>query len=156
MATSVHPEALAKAFTPKVQMHPIAESKPNPRNARTHGKKQVRQLAAAIKTIGFIVPIIIDEAGHVLAGHGRLAAAALNGLTEVPAIQVDHLTPELKRIFALADNRMAELARWNDDLLASELLELSAVELDFDFSFELTGFGTADVDRLTASLMCVN
>jgi ParB-like chromosome segregation protein Spo0J len=81
-------EALAKSFTPKVQMHRIAGLKPNPRNARTLGKKQIRQLAADIKAIGFIVPIIIDETGSILAGHGRLAAAALNGLTEVPTIRV--------------------------------------------------------------------
>src|SRR5262249_38678300 len=97
---------------------------------------------------GWITPIVIDEDGVVLAGHARLKAAVLLDLAAVPTIQVKHLTPERKRAFMLADNRLAELAGWDDDLLAVELQELSDLTIHFDC--EVTGFNTVALHRLEA------
>ena len=99
-----------------------------------------------MREFGWLVPIVVDEEDTVLAGHGRLRAAPLLNMETVPTIQVKHLTPERKRAFMLADNRLAELAEWDDDLLTIELKELSGLE--FDFHFEVTGFETKDLDRL--------
>ena len=82
--------------------------KPNARNARTHSKKQIRQIADSIAAFGFLVPILIDEAGLVIAGHGRYAAAKLLGLKQVPIIEVTGLSEAKRRALALADNRIAE------------------------------------------------
>jgi DNA modification methylase len=141
-------KALAKSFAPVVELRAVDDLKVNPRNARTHSTRQVQQVTASVREFGFITPIVVDENGVVLAGHGRLQAARLLGLTEVPTIQVKHLTAERKRAFMLADNRLAELAGWDESLLQVELQELSALDIDFDF--EVTGFDTVDLDRLDA------
>ena len=117
-----------------------------PRNARQHSERQVAQIAASINEFGFIVPIVTDEQGTVLAGHGRLAAARQLGLPKVPVVKIGHLNDAQKRAFRLADNRLAELSGWDDDVLKLELAELTALDLTFDF--EITGFDTVDVDRL--------
>ena len=116
------------------------------RNARTHSPKQVAQLAASIREFGFVNPVIADGAGSVVAGHGRLAAARELELATVPVIRLEHLTPERIRAYRLADNRLAELAGWDHELLAVELEELGA--LDLDFEIEITGFETAAIDLL--------
>ena len=141
-------EALAKSFAPVVTVRAVDDLKANPRNARTHNPRQVEQIAASVREFGWITPIVVDEDGVVLAGHGRLQAARLLGLTGVPTVQVKHLTAERKRAFMLADNRLAELAGWDESLLTIELKELSDLNIDFDF--EVTGFGTVDLDRLEA------
>src|SRR5882757_8395055 len=139
-------KVLAKSFAPMVTMRAVDDLKANPRNARTHSAQQVEQIAASVREFGWITPIVVDEDGVVLAGHGRLQAARLLGLTGVPTVQVKHLTAERKRAFMLADNRLAELAGWDESLLTIELKELS--DLSIDFNFEVTGFGTVDLDRL--------
>jgi len=116
------------------------------RNARTHSAKQINQIAASIKQFGFNNPILVDADSMVVAGHGRLAAARELGLGEVPTIRLDHLSPDQRRAYVLADNRLAELAGWDDELLTIELEYLS--KIDLDFSVELTGFTTVDIDRL--------
>jgi DNA modification methylase len=139
---------LAKSFAPVVEMCAIEDLKVNAHNARTHSARQVQQIAASMREFGWITPIVVDEEGVVLAGHGRLQAGPFLGLTEVPTIHVKHLTPERKRAFMLADNRLAELADWDQEALASELKELA--DLAIDFNFEITGFDTVDLDRLVA------
>ena len=114
------------------------------RNARTHSKKQVQQLAASIKKLGFNNPVLIDADAKLLAGHGRVEAAKLLGLPSIPTITVDHLSPAEKRAYMLADNRLAEKAGWDLELLKIELTELS--ELDLDFEIEVTGFDTGEID----------
>jgi ParB-like chromosome segregation protein Spo0J len=84
--------------------------RPSPRNARTHSKAQIRQIASSIERFGFTNPILIDEAGTVLAGHGRLSAAKLLGLESVPTLRLSHLSPAEKRAYVLADNKLAEKA----------------------------------------------
>jgi DNA modification methylase len=142
------PKALVQPFSPMVESRSIADLKVNHRNARTHSERQVEQIAASALKFGFIVPIVVNEKGVLLAGHGRLRAAQLLGLEEVPTIVVKHLTEELQRAFMLADNRLAELAGWDEDLLRVELQELSTLAIDFEF--EVTGFDTVDLDRLEA------
>ena len=98
--------------------------KPHPRNARTHSKKQIRQIADSIHAVGFASPVLIDEQGVLLAGHGRLEAAKLLGLKTIPAIVVAGLSEARKRALLLADNRIAQSAGWDRERLASELSSL--------------------------------
>src|SRR6266404_5972230 len=120
----------------------VADLKPYPRNARTHSRKQVKQIAAAIKEFGFTNPVLIDESDQIIAGHGRVAAAKLLGLAEVPTLQLSHLNPLQKRAYILADNRLAEKAGWDKEILAVELQGL----LDDGFEVVLTGFEVPEVD----------
>src|SRR5262245_51587190 len=87
--------------------------KPSARNARTHSKKQIRQIADSIHAFGFVVPILVDEGGVIVAGHGRYAAAKLLGLKQVPVIELAGLPEAKRRALALADNRIAENAGWD-------------------------------------------
>jgi len=121
----------------------------NPRNARTHSRAQIHQIGESILEFGFVNPVLIDEANTVIAGHGRLEAAKLLGLERVPAIRLSHLTPTQKRALALADNKLAENAGWDVELLAVELQFLSEIDIDFDVS--ITGFVPAEVDLLIES-----
>lgn len=144
-------QALTKAFAPMVEMRAAKDLKVNRRNARKHSERQVQQIASSVNEFGWLAPVVVDEEGTVLAGHGRLRAAQLLHMETVPTIQVKHLTPERKRAFMLADNRLAELAEWDEELLKVELKELSAFDLEFDF--EVTGFDTRDLDRLDAPVV---
>ena len=141
------PRALVQPFAPMVEQRPTADLMVKARNARTHSDRQVEQISASILKFGFLIPIVVNAKGVVLAGHGRLRAAQRLGLKEVPTIVVKHLTEELQRAFMLADNRLAELAGWDEELLRVELQELSLV---VDFEFEVTGFDTVELDRLEA------
>jgi len=120
----------------------VTDLKPYPRNARTHSRKQLKQIAAAIKEFGFTNPVLIDESDQIIAGHGRVAAAKLLGLAEVPTLQLSHLNPLQKRAYILADNRLAEKAGWDKEILAVELQGL----LDDGFEVVLTGFEVPEVD----------
>jgi DNA modification methylase len=134
----------------KIVYRRIEELKPDPANARRHNKKQTRQIANSIETFGFNVPILIDRDGNVIAGHGRLLAARELGMTEVPTLCLDHLTPAQVRAFTIADNRLTELATWDDRMLAQQLKDLSLIGLDF--SLEVTGFEMAEIDLRILSL----
>src|SRR5271169_5683141 len=104
-----------------VVYRPIDQLKPDPANPRRHSKKQIRQIANSIRAFGLNVPILIDREGKVIAGHGRLLACRLLGITEVPTLCLDHLTPAQARAFMIADNRLTEIAVWDDQLLAQQL-----------------------------------
>lgn len=110
-------------------------------NARKHDEKQLKKIAASINEFGFNNPILIDKNNVVIAGHGRLDAAKLLGLEEVPVICIDHLTEAQKKAFILADNRIAQDASWDSAILINELELLK--EMDFDI--ELTGFSDKDL-----------
>lgn len=118
-------------------------------NARTHSDKQIAQIAASIKKFGFVNPVLIGSNGTIIAGHGRVAAAKLLGLDEVPTIELAHLSEAERRAYVIADNRLAELAGWDRDILAVELQTLADMDLDFDL--EITGFETAELDLLLDS-----
>src|SRR6266436_2693685 len=128
----------------------IDEIKPDPANARRHSGKQIRKLADSIETFGFNVPVLVDAELNAVAGHARLAACRLLGLAEVPTLCLDHLSPAPLRAFMLADNRLTELAQWDDRLLAQQLKDLSLLGLDF--SLEVTGFEMAEIDLRIESL----
>lgn len=116
------------------------------RNAKVHSKKQIGQIADSISTFGFTNPILIDEDYHILAGHGRVEAAKHLGMETVPCVRLDHMSEAQKRAYVIADNRLAENAGWDQDILAIELGELAALDLDFDI--EITGFSTPEIDLL--------
>ena len=109
---------------------------PAERNARTHSQEQIKQLVASIQAFGWTNPILIDEDHAIIAGHGRLEAARLAGLTEVPTITLTGLSAAQKRALAIADNKLALNAGWDDELLRLELGELGLE----GFDLSLTGF----------------
>ncbi len=115
-------------------------------NPRTHSEKQIRQIAASIKTFGFTNPILIDASATVIAGHGRVRAAKQLGMETVPTLRLEHLSEEQVRAYVIADNRLAECAGWDHDLLAIELQWLSEIELEFDL--EVIGFDAPEIDLL--------
>ncbi len=119
-------------------------------NARTHTDKQIGQIADSIEAFGFTNPVLIDASDGIIAGHGRVEAAKILGLESIPTIRLDHLTEDQKRAYIIADNRLAELAGWDDETLAIELQHLTEIDLDFDV--EITGFETAEIDLLIESL----
>src|SRR5438105_559280 len=120
----------------------------NKRNARTHSKKQIRQIANSIRRFGWTYPILTDENGGVIAGHGRLEAAEFLDLREVPVIVVTGLSDAEKRALALADNKIAENAGWDRALLAAELGELAVLLPECNLNIEITGFEPAEIDNL--------
>lgn len=124
----------------------LSDLNPYPNNARTHSKKQLRQIADSITRFGFTNPIIIDGKDMILAGHGRVEAARLVGLSEVPCVCLDHMTAAEKRAYILADNKLALNAGWDEAILAEELKFLLGEELEFDV--ELTGFSIPEIDSL--------
>jgi len=119
---------------------------PSPRNARTHDKKQIRQLAESITNFGFTNPLLIDEDNIIIAGHGRLEAAKQIGMKSIPAIRLRGLSEARKRALMLADNKIALNAGWDLELLSAELADLTAMELDFDLG--ATGFEVPEIDLI--------
>src|SRR5690606_27930248 len=111
-------------------------------NARTHTKAQIRQIADSIERFGFTNPVLISDDQEIIAGHGRVQAAKLLGMTTVPVLRLSHLTAAERRAYVIADNKLALNAGWDQDILAIELQAL--VDLDFDIG--LTGFSLAEVD----------
>ncbi len=123
---------------------PVLALKPNPKNPRKHNDRQIRLLAKSIRAVGFNVPILVDQAGNVIAGHGRILAALLLGMHEVPTIRLDHLTQAQASAFMIADNRLTEIAVWDERVLAEQLKTLS--EVDLNFSLEVIGFTMGEID----------
>ena len=126
---------------PPYKSRPIASLIPYARNARTHSDTQVAQIAASIREFGFTNPVLVDADGGVIAGHGRLLAARKLGMTEVPTLELAHLTPAQRRAYVLADNRLALSAGWDEDLLRIELGDLQAE----GFDLALTGFDLGEI-----------
>ena len=133
---------------------PTDRLKPDPSNARQHSKRQIRQIAKSIEMFGFNVPVLIDAKGNVICGHGRLLAAERLGWTEIPAVRLEHLSEIQKKAFMIADNRLAEVAVWDDRLLAEQLKALASVELAFDI--ETIGFDMGEIDLRIESLAVKN
>ena len=129
----------------RIEHWPTTKLLPYVRNARQHSEEQIARIAASIAEFGFVNPILTGVDGVLVAGHGRLAAARKLGLPTVPVVVLDHLTPTQRRALVLADNRLAELATWDDALLR---IELEALQ-DDGFDLDLTGF---DADALAELL----
>jgi ParB/Sulfiredoxin domain len=132
----------------EIKLLPIGEIKPNPRNARTHSKKQIRQIADSISAFGFLVPVLVDETSTTLGGHGRIEAAKLLGLEKVPVIRVKGLSEAQKRALLLADNKIAANAGWDRAHLAIELPELAELLVEENLDIAITGFESVEIDQL--------
>ena len=127
---------------------PLATLKPYARNARRHGDKQIDLIARSIREFGFVNPVLIDRDNAIVAGHGRFEAARRLGLATVPTVLLEHLTDAQVRAYRIADNRIAELSDWDEDLLRLEIVDLSELEFkgELDFDLSLTGFDTPGLD----------
>jgi DNA modification methylase len=123
---------------------PVSALKPDPRNARTHPKRQIEQLVRSIREFGFTNPVLIDETEALIAGHGRLRAAKELGLSEVPTITLEGLSEAQKKALRLADNKIALNAGWDLEILKLELDDIVTVDVDYDLS--LTGFSSGEID----------
>src|SRR5450755_4481300 len=119
---------------------------PYARNARTHSKHQLRQIADSIRTFGFTNPALVNRSRMIIAGHGRVEAAKLLGMGKVPTICLENLTEDQIRTYILADNRLAEKAGWDNSILAIELQHLTSIDLGFDVS--ITGFEVGEIDLI--------
>jgi len=128
----------------KIERWPLERLIPYANNARTHSDEQVAQIAASIAEFGFVNPILVGEDGVMIAGHGRVLAARKLGMTEVPVIVLGHLSETQRRALIIADNRIAEQAGWDEELLR---LELEALREE-DFDLDITGFDFDEIDRL--------
>src|ERR1700738_3850462 len=135
-------QSAAQSGDPRIELIAVTQLTPYRNNARTHSRKQLRQIAASIRQFGFTNPVLVDGAAQIIAGHGRVEAAKLLGLTEVPTLRLSHLSEADKRAYILADNRLAEKAGWDRAILAIELQAL----IDLDFQVEITGFETSEID----------
>ena len=135
----------------KLEYLPPSALTPYARNARTHSKKQLKQIAASIDSFGFTNPILIDQAGTILAGHGRVEAAKMMGLHEVPCLRIEYMSAAQKRAYVIADNKLALNAGWDEDILAEELSALLDIP-DLDFDIGVIGFETAEIDSLIEGL----
>lgn len=133
MTTSMHIEHVS-----------VGALTPYARNARTHSKKQLKQIATSIERFGFTNPVLVSDEGEIIAGHGRVEAAKLLGLKDVPTIRLSHLSGPERRAHVIADNKLALNAGWDKETLAIELQTL----VEMDFEVELTGFSLAEVDLL--------
>lgn len=133
---------LTQPETRAIEHVPIGSLVPYAGNARTHSKRQIKQLADSIARFGFTNPVLIADDGSILAGHGRVAAAKSIGMSAVPAVRLSHLSAAERRAYVIADNKLALNAGWDQDLLAVELQAL----IDLDFDVQLTGFSLAEID----------
>ena len=132
----------------EVTYRPLSALKPFAKNARTHSRRQIAQIVESIQRFGFNNPILIDEDGEIVAGHGRAMAAKEVELELVPTIVIRGLSDAQKRAFRLADNKIALNASWDEALLREELEAILAIEADLDFDVTATGFETGEIDVL--------
>jgi hypothetical protein len=128
----------------EVRYRCISELTPGAANPRAHKPSQIKRLANSMRVFGIVNPILIDADGHIVAGHARVEAAKSLGIQEVPTILLEHLTPDQLRAYMIADNRLSELASWDERRLGEILHELSALDLDFDL--DVIGFDTGEID----------
>ena len=130
----------------RIEMWPLSRLIPYDRNPRTHSEAQIFQICASIQQFGFVNPVIVDSADGILAGHGRLRAAMKLGMAEIPVVPVDYLTPEQRKAYIIADNKLAENAGWDMDLLRDEIISLQ----EADFATELLGFSEKELKEIMA------
>ncbi len=150
MCARLSPKATPADLRLSIAYVPIDELKLNTKNPRRHDDRQIERIGASIAEFGFVLPAVIGRGEKVLVGNARILAAKKRGYRVAPVIHVEHLTDAQARAFAIADNRLCEIATWDDRLLAEELKELSEIHLDF--SLELTGFDCGEIDFRIQSL----
>ena len=132
----------------KIVLRPVAELRPHAGNARVHSPEQLQQIKASMLAFGFTNPLLVDEDGVLIAGHGRLEAASALGIAKVPAIVLRHLSPAQKEALRLADNRIAENATWDQALLRDALAAVQAVP---EINLAALGFSAAELADILAS-----
>lgn len=138
---------LTVAMAERIELWPVADLKKYARNSRTHSAEQIQKIANSIEEFGFTNPILVDEKSReIIAGHGRLDAALVLRMDEVPVIPLGHMTEAQRRAYVIADNKLAELAGWDTDLLAEEVAALEGAEFDLD----LLGFSDQELEDLLA------
>jgi hypothetical protein len=133
-----------------IEYKALSELRSRSSNSRRHSQKQLGQIAASISAYGFTVPVLVDENGTLIAGHGRVEAAKLIGMQEVPAIQLTGLSEAQVRAYVIADNKLTENGSWDQEQLAQEFKFLADIDVDFDLS--LTGFELAEIDAMIGRL----
>lgn len=141
-------EVISRPMADQVEIWPIERLIPSARNARTHSDGQIAEIAGSIAAFGFMVPVLVDRDGMIIAGHGRILAARKLALDRVPVIVVDHLSEAEKRAYAIADNKIALNAGWDDELLKIELETLKNDGVDL----ETLGFSEDEFNRLLDQL----
>ena len=119
----------------------IGEIRTSRHNARTHSNQQIAKIAQSIKAFGFVSPLVCDHELELIAGHGRLAAAKLLGYAQVPVVRLQHLDDTKKRALRIADNKLAELSRWDPEILALEFDHFLALDFKLELSFDLSTIG---------------
>lgn len=139
--------SIPPALAQRIEIWPVGRLLPYTRNARTHSDAQVAQIAASIAEFGFNNPILVDTKAGIIAGHGRLLAARKLGLTEVPVIVLDHLSDAQKRAYIIADNKLAENAGWDEEVLLSEIAALQ----NENFDLSVIGFDDVELAQLLAA-----
>jgi len=144
--SAANADAQERAGARQIEMVPLKSLKKSKRNARTHSKKQIDQIANSILQFGFIIPIVVDSRNRIIAGHGRAEAAESIGLKTVPVIRVTNLSETELRAYMLADNQIAQNAGWDRELLAVELNDLQIALPEIGLDLSITGFGPDDVD----------
>jgi ParB-like chromosome segregation protein Spo0J len=134
----------------QINLIPLRDLKPSTRNARTHSKKQINQIANSMVAFGWTCPILTDEHGNIIAGVGRYLAARQLGLKKLPVIVICGLSDAEQRALALADNKIAANSGWDRAVLAAELGELATLLPECNLDLEITGFEPAEFDALVA------
>ena len=127
-----------------VERRPVAALVPFARNARTHSDEQVAQIAASIREFGWTIPVLVNEAGTIIAGHGRVLAAQRLGIAEIPVIVAAGWSEAKRRLYVIADNKLALNAGWDEELLSLEIGDLKGLDVDL----RLTGFGELELVKL--------
>ena len=151
-STTRHPDRPTNELPRTIEMLAIRALKPAAGNARTHSKKQVQEVAASVKRFGFVNPLIADDFGRIVAGHARYEAAKVLGLKQVPVIRLRHLNDTEIRAYRLADNKLAQKAGWDREILFEELTELQVALPEIGLGLEITGFESAEIDSIAADL----
>lgn len=145
-------KANKESSQPQLEWMAIGKIQPNPNNPRVHSRKQINKIIASIDKFGFLNPVLIDEDNIALAGHGRLEAARIKGLTHVPVIRFAHLSAAQKKAYLITDNRLAELSAFDRGKLAVELTELIDLLPAEGLDVTITGFEPAEIDLLLADM----
>ena len=137
---------IEKVNAHRLEYQAVGAFKPHPNNPRTHSPKQLKQIESSIRRFGFLNPVLVDSDKRIIAGHGRVAAAKAIGMERVPVISIEGMSEADRRAYVIADNRLAELAGWDNDLLRLELGGI--LELEPDFDLDLTGFIGGELEAL--------
>lgn len=140
----------AQQMASRIELWPVDKLTPYANNARQHPQSQIEAIANSIKELGFNNPILVDADAGIVAGHGRLKAALKLGMTQVPVICLNHLTEAQRRAYVLIDNRTAELARWDEGLLAEEI---AALEREYELALEGLGWTEEELSDIRAGLL---